>query len=95
VNAVDSQGDQAPYHEAPFSTMPIVDERGDTWNPIIIANQINGYLREVDSFFWTSDPRIPVDTSINWLDNRTVRLPPTVSEIQEERQRREGQEKRF
>ena len=78
--------------------MPIVDERGDTWNPIIINNQFNGYFREVYRFFWPSNPRIPVNTSINWLDNmvedviinRTVRLPPTVSEIQEKRKRREG-----
>ena len=78
--------------------MSIVDERGDTWNPIIINNQSFGYVREVDGFRWPSDPRIPVDTSKNWLDNmvidvivnRTVRLPPTVSEIQEKRKRREG-----
>ena len=42
VNAVDSQGDQEPHHEEPCSTMPIVDDRGDIWIPIIIRDELFG-----------------------------------------------------
>lgn len=73
--------------------MAIVDERGDRWTPIIIRDDCMGYRRDADQFRWTDDPRVPINTSLGWgADipggipiNRTVRLPPTVSEIADQR----------
>ena len=74
--------------------MSILDAKGDVWEPIIIGESCLGYLREVDKFFWPTDPRVPANTCVGIgkeipgscvIVNRTVRLPPTVSQQEEQR----------
>ncbi len=80
--------------------MAIVDERGDRWTPIIVRDECMGYRRDADQFRWSDDPRVPIDTSLGWGAeipgglplNRTVRLPPTVSEIADQRGGRKAKE---
>ena len=80
--------------------MAIVDARGDRWTPIIVHDECMGYRRDADQFRWPGDPRVPINTSLGWgADipggtpiNRTVRLPPTVSEIADQRGGRKEEE---
>ena len=73
--------------------MAIVDDRGDSWSQMMIRGDCLGYVRDIDQYRWPIDPRVPGDTSVGWCDsvegylpvNRALRLPPTVSEIAEEK----------